>query len=365
MCQYSAERGEANGMAHDPSRHARALGRRHAVHRGDRRRAGRPHHARRPRPLGRRHRSRAQAGARRDPQAFADRRDDAACARGPQGVEPRAVGRRAVDPGVAKADGCRTRRRRSAQGRRRAAARARHRRPDPRARSVRRVGEARGAARHRRPRTACARTAICCISSSRRSPTSAPTNTAARSKTACAFRSKSSMPCAPYFRPTNRSACACRRRTGSTAAGESRTPSRSRDELKKRGCDWIDVSSGGVSPLQKIPLEPGYQVPFAKAVKQATGLPTIAVGLITDPTARRGNHRERRGRFHRAGARDALQPALAVACGGATGRDRRSAAAILALATARTEGAVRRHFVRTTLTAAAVNPRVSPRASDG
>jgi 2,4-dienoyl-CoA reductase-like NADH-dependent reductase (Old Yellow Enzyme family) len=54
-------------------------------------------------------------------------------------------------------------------------------------------------------------------------------------------------------------------------------------ELEKRGCDWIDVSSGGVSPLQKIPLEPGYQIPFAKAVKQATGLTTIGVGLITDP----------------------------------------------------------------------------------
>jgi 2,4-dienoyl-CoA reductase-like NADH-dependent reductase (Old Yellow Enzyme family) len=54
-------------------------------------------------------------------------------------------------------------------------------------------------------------------------------------------------------------------------------------ELKKRGCDWIDVSSGGVSPLQKIPLEPGYQVPFAHAVKEATGITTIAVGLITDP----------------------------------------------------------------------------------
>jgi 2,4-dienoyl-CoA reductase-like NADH-dependent reductase (Old Yellow Enzyme family) len=52
-------------------------------------------------------------------------------------------------------------------------------------------------------------------------------------------------------------------------------------ELKKRGVDWIDASSGGVSPLQKIPLSPGYQVPFAQAVKQATGLPTIAVGLIT------------------------------------------------------------------------------------
>jgi 2,4-dienoyl-CoA reductase-like NADH-dependent reductase (Old Yellow Enzyme family) len=53
-------------------------------------------------------------------------------------------------------------------------------------------------------------------------------------------------------------------------------------ELKKRGVDWIDASSGGVSPLQKIALGPGYQVQFAQAIKQATGLPTIAVGLITE-----------------------------------------------------------------------------------
>ncbi|CCE09865.1 NADPH dehydrogenase [Bradyrhizobium sp. STM 3843] len=53
-------------------------------------------------------------------------------------------------------------------------------------------------------------------------------------------------------------------------------------ELKRRGADWIDVSSGGVSPLQKIALGPGYQVPFAQAVKQAAGLPTITVGLITE-----------------------------------------------------------------------------------
>jgi NADPH2 dehydrogenase len=54
-------------------------------------------------------------------------------------------------------------------------------------------------------------------------------------------------------------------------------------ELKKRNIDWIDASSGGVSPQQKIPLGPGYQVPFAQAVKAATGLTTIAVGLITEP----------------------------------------------------------------------------------
>jgi 2,4-dienoyl-CoA reductase-like NADH-dependent reductase (Old Yellow Enzyme family) len=53
-------------------------------------------------------------------------------------------------------------------------------------------------------------------------------------------------------------------------------------ELKKRGADWIDVSSGGVSPLQKIPLGPGYQVPLSQAVKEATGVTTIAVGLITE-----------------------------------------------------------------------------------
>jgi len=52
-------------------------------------------------------------------------------------------------------------------------------------------------------------------------------------------------------------------------------------ELKKRGVSWIDVSSGGVSPQQKIPLSPGYQVPFAQAIKEATGVTAMAVGLIT------------------------------------------------------------------------------------
>jgi 2,4-dienoyl-CoA reductase-like NADH-dependent reductase (Old Yellow Enzyme family) len=54
-------------------------------------------------------------------------------------------------------------------------------------------------------------------------------------------------------------------------------------ELQRRGCKFIDVSSGGLSPLQQIPLEPGYQVPFAEQIRRETGLPTIAVGLITEP----------------------------------------------------------------------------------
>ena len=52
-------------------------------------------------------------------------------------------------------------------------------------------------------------------------------------------------------------------------------------ELKQRGIDWVDCSSGGVSPLQKIPLAPGYQVPFAQAIREAADVRTIAVGLIT------------------------------------------------------------------------------------
>ncbi|MDM0044787.1 NADH:flavin oxidoreductase/NADH oxidase [Variovorax dokdonensis] len=54
-------------------------------------------------------------------------------------------------------------------------------------------------------------------------------------------------------------------------------------EMAQRGADFIHVSSGGVSPLQKIALGPGYQVPFARRIRQACGLPTIAVGLITEP----------------------------------------------------------------------------------
>jgi 2,4-dienoyl-CoA reductase-like NADH-dependent reductase (Old Yellow Enzyme family) len=53
--------------------------------------------------------------------------------------------------------------------------------------------------------------------------------------------------------------------------------------LKDRGCAAIHVSSGGVSAAQKIVVGPGYQVPFARQVRAAVGLPTIAVGLITDP----------------------------------------------------------------------------------
>ncbi|MDZ5458611.1 NADH:flavin oxidoreductase/NADH oxidase [Azohydromonas lata] len=53
--------------------------------------------------------------------------------------------------------------------------------------------------------------------------------------------------------------------------------------LKARGCAAIHVTTGGLSPLQAIRLGPGYQVPYAQRVKAEVGLPTMAVGLITEP----------------------------------------------------------------------------------
>ena len=53
-------------------------------------------------------------------------------------------------------------------------------------------------------------------------------------------------------------------------------------QLLKAGgkIDLIDSSSGGLSPLQKIPVHPGYQVPFADTIRSKAGIPTGAVGLI-------------------------------------------------------------------------------------
>ena len=53
--------------------------------------------------------------------------------------------------------------------------------------------------------------------------------------------------------------------------------------LHARGCAFMHVTSGGLSPLQKISLGPNYQVPLADKIRAETGLPTIAVGLVTEP----------------------------------------------------------------------------------
>ncbi len=53
--------------------------------------------------------------------------------------------------------------------------------------------------------------------------------------------------------------------------------------LKEIGVDLIDVSSGGTLPRVSIPVAPGYQVPFARRIRQEAGILTGAVGMITEP----------------------------------------------------------------------------------
>ncbi|WP_246039847.1 NADH:flavin oxidoreductase/NADH oxidase [Glycomyces buryatensis] len=53
--------------------------------------------------------------------------------------------------------------------------------------------------------------------------------------------------------------------------------------LKEHGIDMLDVSSGGMVPKADIPVGPGYQVEFATRVSREAGLPSAAVGLITEP----------------------------------------------------------------------------------
>jgi len=53
--------------------------------------------------------------------------------------------------------------------------------------------------------------------------------------------------------------------------------------MRAHGVDLVDVSSGGLVPGVKIPLEPGYQVSFAGRIRREAGVATAAVGLITEP----------------------------------------------------------------------------------
>ncbi|MGE5357578.1 MAG: NADH:flavin oxidoreductase/NADH oxidase [Bacteroidales bacterium] len=54
-------------------------------------------------------------------------------------------------------------------------------------------------------------------------------------------------------------------------------------QLKPRGIDLIDCSSGGGVPESRPPVGPGYQTPFAASIRRQVGMPTAAVGLVTEP----------------------------------------------------------------------------------
>ena len=105
--------------------------------------------------------------------------------------------------------------------------------------------------------------------------------------------------------------------------------------LVARGCDWIDVSSGGVSSAQKIPLGPGYQVPLARAVRRATGAVTMAVGLITEPQQAEAIVAEGDADLVALARAHVVGSALAVARRGGARPQRRRAPPVLALGAAR------------------------------
>ncbi len=193
------------------------------------------------------------------------------------------------------------------------------------------------------------RTATCCTSSCRRSPTSAATNTAAASKTGCAFRSRSSTSSVPPSRPASPVWARISATDWVPGGWDIDGTVALSQALKARGCAAIHVSSGGVSPQQKIALGPGYQVPFAQRVKAEVGLPTIAVGLITEP--------EQAETIIASGEADAVSLARAMLydprwpwhAAAEARRPRRRAAPVLALAAASIQRPVRERSVRRAL----------------
>ena len=351
MCQYSAVDGDGQRLALHPHQFAGAVGRRDVLHRGDPCGGDRPHHAGLPRALQRRHRGRAEADPRLGAQAFEDRGGDAARPCRPQGVEPRAVGRRAADPAG---------RRRLADGSARPPCRTRRARAPPLAldaAGLKRVRDAFVAAAKRAERLGIDAIELHGAHGYLLHQFLSPISNQRTDQYGGSLENRMRFPLEvfdavraafPDDKPVGVRVSVDR--LGRGRLGSARRPSNSRRELKKRGVDWIDASSGGVSPLQKIPLGPGYQVPFAQAIKQATGVTTIAVGLITEAEAGRGDRRLRQGRHGRARARHALRPALGLARRRRTRRRGRRAAAILALAALDAEGAVRRDHVRDAVT---------------
>ena len=116
MCQYSAVNGEANDWHFTHINTLALSGAAMFCIEATAVEADRPHHAGLPRPVERRHRSRAEADSGVGAQAFENRDRDAARPCRPQGLEPYAVGRRPADPDRPKAAGrrrdhppCRTR----------------------------------------------------------------------------------------------------------------------------------------------------------------------------------------------------------------------------------------------------------------
>ena len=110
--------------------------------------------------------------------------------------------------------------------------------------------------------------------------------------------------------------------------------------LEARGCAGVHVSSGGLTPAQRIPIGPGYQVPLARAVKHATGFAGRRRRPDHGVRSGGGHCRDRRCGLRRDRARHSLQPAVAVARGRALRRQREGAQPVPPLAAATLSGSV-------------------------
>ena len=98
-------------------------------------------------------------------------------------------------------------------------------------------------------------------------------------------------------------------------------------ELKARGIDVIDCSSGGLfgsATAARVKRTWGFQVPYAERVRREAGIRSMAVGLIVDPSLRRGHPAEGPGRPDRHRARGTRQPMLAADGGDRTWAQRPS-----------------------------------------
>ena len=107
-------------------------------------------------------------------------------------------------------------------------------------------------------------------------------DTAGRSRTACAFRWR---PSGDARRVAGRKALGIR--LSATDWVEGGWPPEEAGifarRLKAIGCDYIDTTTGGLDPRQKVPLSEGYQVPFGARLRRETPIVTMSVGLIDKP----------------------------------------------------------------------------------
>ena len=87
------------------------------------------------------------------------------------------------------------------------------------------------------------------------------------------------------------------------------------------GVDLIDCSSGGIHPAGVPPAGPGYQVPFAERIRREAGIPTGAVGLITDPLQADEVIRSGRADLVLLGRQLLREPAWPLRAAGALGRE--------------------------------------------